>query len=141
MQTATQPIHDRWMSVPQRTQATRTSLESIEGISEDALITFYSVDWFNAVHQFRAEEADYLCQDGQFESTLDEHRAAVAQLIALGETLVLAIKKTGLVKGAKFSIEDVRAVIESLRETFRGVHGPHNHPAISKNILKALEAA
>jgi len=129
------------MGVPQRTQANRLWLERIKSIPRDMLLTFWSVDWFNSVNQFRSEETDFLCQDGHLEATLDSHRAAVAQLIAQGETLVMAIKSGTLVKDAGFTVDDILATIESLRETFKGVHGPHNHPLTNQKILAILEAA
>ena len=99
-----------------------------------------AMDWFNAVKEFRDVESKYLSQPGVFDLTLDEHRESVSNLIAFGEGLVLDIKKTGLVKDVSFSLEDVKATIESLRETFKGVHGPHNHPATNKAILDCLSA-
>jgi hypothetical protein len=141
MDTITEPTPRLWLGLSQRTQANRSWLERIKSIPQDMLLTFSSVDWFNSVNQFRTEETDFLCQDGRFEATLDSHRATVAQLIAQGETLVTAIKSASLVKDAGFTVDDIRATIESLRETFKGVHGPHNHPVTNEKILAILEAA
>ena len=141
MPTLTEQTSRLWMGVPQRTQANRSSLEQIKSIPPEMIITFWAVDWFNSVSQFRSEEADFLCQEGVFEANLDDHRAVVSQLIAQGETLVLGAKQSGLVKDSGFTLEDIRATIESLRETFRGAHGPHNHEVTNQRILGILEAA
>src|SRR5579872_1281924 len=142
MSTFTEPISRvSWESASRRTEANRASLAGIKSLPATAVVTFWAVDWFNAVTQFRNEEASFLCQDGQFEATLDDHRAVVSQLIFQGETLVLAARKCEIVKDAGFSIDDIRATIESLRETFRGVHGPHNHPVTNERLLAILEAA
>jgi hypothetical protein len=127
-----------WSGVPQRTEANRRSLEGLR-IPKNVLFTFLAIDWFNAVKQFRDAEAEHLCEAGKFESTLDEHSAAVSQLISQGENLALAIKKSGLIAGADFALEDIVATIGSLRETFRGVHGPHNHPKTNEAIMACLE--
>jgi hypothetical protein len=109
-------------------------------IPKNVLFTFLAIDWFNAVKQFRDAEAEYLCQSGKFETTLDEHRAAVSQLISQGESLALAIKRSGLISGADFALADVIATIGSLGDTFHGVHGPHNHPKTNEAIMACLEA-
>jgi len=141
METLIEQVSRFWMRLPQRTQANRLSLERIKSIPQNMVVTFWAVDWFNSVSQFRSEEADFLGQEGRFEAALDSHRATVSQLISQGETLALAAKQHGLVKDAGFTIEDIGATIEGLRETFRGVHGPHNHPVTNQRILNILEAA
>jgi hypothetical protein len=130
-----------WESAPARTDATRTALEAITGMPPDALLTFLCIDWFNGVEQFRTAEAINLSNEGSFEALLDFHRATIARLIYQGEGLVLLFQGRALVEGAKFTANDIRATIDSLRETFRGVNGPHNHPETNKKILAILEAA
>lgn len=130
-----------WESVSGRTEANRLSLAAIKGISPDVLMTFWGVDWLNGVEQFRKSEEIRLGQDGVFESTMHLHRALLAELIAQGETLVYGIRQNGIVPDAHFTLDDIRATIETLRETFQGVHGPHNHPETKKSILRILEAA
>jgi len=138
MKTRTPPSLS-WSGVPQRGEANRRSLEALH-IPQDVLFTVLAVDWFNAVKQFREAEADFLCEDGKFEAILEEHRAAIAQLISQGENLALAIKKSGLIVDAGFKLDDLKATVTSLHETFRGVHGPHNHPRTNEEILACLEA-
>jgi len=128
-----------WSGVPQRVEANRRSLEGLR-IPRNVLFTFLAIDWFNAVKQFRDAEAEYLCESGRFEKSLDEHRAAISQLISQGENVALAVKRSGLFAGVDFSLEDIQATVGSLRETFRGVHGPHNHPETNKAILACFEA-
>ena len=125
--------------MPQRSEANRRSLETLR-IPKNVLVTFLAIDWFNAVKQFREAEAEYLCEAGAFETALEEHRAAISQLIAQGENLALAVKKSGLLPGVEFSLEDITATLGSLRDTFRGAHGPHNHPKTNEAILAHLEA-
>ena len=109
-------------------------------IAKNVLATFLAIDWFNAVRQFRDLEEEYLCETGKFESTLDEHRAAISQLIAQGESVALAVKKSGLVSGADFGPDDITATVSLLRETFRGLYGPHNHPETNEAIMAGLDA-
>jgi hypothetical protein len=138
MKTMTAPSLS-WSGVPQRGEANRRSLEGLS-IPQDVLFTVLAVDWFNAVKQFREAEADFLCDEGIFEASLEEHRAAIAQLISQGENLALAVRKSGLIADAGFKLDDIRATVASLHETFRGVHGPHNHPKTNEAILALLEA-
>jgi hypothetical protein len=125
---------DLWSAIPQRTETNRLSLERLN-IPKQFAVTFFTIDWLSSVEQFRKEEQNFLDKDGEFESKLDEHRAVISQLIAQGEALLLAIKKDGLVEDAEFTREDVAATISLLRDTFRGVHGPHNHPEVNKGII------
>src|SRR6266436_3908456 len=119
MQQIIEPIIRTWRGVPERTEANRLALGRIKSIPREVVITFLATDWFNSVTQFRNEETDFLCQEGIFEAALDSHRAVVAELISQGEALVMAIKQFGVVSDAGFSIDDIRATIDSLRETFR----------------------
>jgi hypothetical protein len=112
-----------WMRATQRTEANRLTLEGIKSIPKTMIVTFWAVDWFNAVSQFRTEECNFLCEEGLFEANLDSHRAAITGLIFQGETLVLAAKQNGPVQDSGFTLDDIRAAIECLRETFRGVYG------------------
>jgi hypothetical protein len=131
---------DVWRGVAQRTEANRTSVGRIKDIDPKMAVTFLAIDWFNSVIQFRNEEADFL-ETGLFDQLLDTHRFMVATLIAQGELLTNEIKKHGLLQQADFTADDLRAAIDSLRETFRGVHGPHNHPQINESIRAMLETA
>jgi hypothetical protein len=128
-----------WSGVAQRTEANRSDVERLS-IDPKAAITFLAIDWFNAVAQFRNEEVALL-DSGRFDKFLDEHRLAVATCISQGERLAFGVKKQGLLQGAGFTAEDIRATIDSLRETQRGVHGPHNHPRTNENIRAILETA
>ena len=128
-----------WSGVPQRVEANRRSLEGLR-IPRNVLFTFLAIDWFNAVKQFRDAEAEYLCESGKFERALDEHRAAISQLISQGENVALAVKRSGLFAGVDFSLDDIKATVASLRDSFRGVHGPHNHSKTNEAILACLEA-
>jgi hypothetical protein len=141
MQTIDELSSPTWRWVPERTDLNRSSLGKIKSIPEEMVLTFWAVDWFSSVNQFRNEELHFLGEDGRFEATLDDHRAVVAQLIAQGETLVTRIKRSGMVNDSGFTIDDIRATIESLRETFRGVHGPHNHPETNARLRAILEPA
>ena len=141
MEQVIDPIARTWRGVPERTEANRLSLGRIKSIPREVALTFGVVDWFNSVNQFRNEETDFLCEEGTFEAALDSHRAVVAELIPQGEALVMAIRQIGVVPDAPFSIDDIRATIDSLRETFRGVHGPHNHPETNRSINAILAAA
>ncbi len=142
METAFESPTRAWLGVPQRTQANRNSLEQIKSIPAEVQNTFWAVDWFNSVNQFRMAETEYLSQgEEKFNELLVHHRVIVSELISQGETLVAAITMSGMAVDAGFSLDDLRATIESLRETFKGVHGPHNHPETHKAILSILEAA
>src|SRR5438034_11745919 len=97
-----------WSGVAQRSEANRRSIEGLP-IAINVLSTFLAIDSFNAVKQFRDVEAEYLCESGKFENTLDEHRAAISQLISQGENIALAAKKSGLAPGTEFSLGDIIA--------------------------------
>jgi hypothetical protein len=129
------------MDVPNRTEANRLSLERFTSIPKDAFVTFMAVDWFNSVQQFKVVETGVLQEQGKLEAVQGLHRAVVAELISQGEALAIHVQEHGLVSDADFTIDDVRATIDSLRETFRGAHGPHNHPKTNERILAILRAA
>lgn len=141
MEQVIEPASRIWRSVPERTESNRLSLGKIKSIPPEVAATFFAIDWFSSVNQFRNEELAFLSEDGAFAAAVDSHRATVAELISQGEALVLAIKQHGMVSDVPFGIDDIRATIDSLRETFRGVHGPHNHPETNKAITALLESA
>src|SRR5258706_6314327 len=141
MEQVIEPISRAWRGVPERTEANRLSLDKIKSIPANVALTFRAIDWFSSVNQFRSAETICLCEEGAFEANLDSHRAVIAELISQGESLVMGIKQVGVVPDAPFSVNDIRATIDSLRETFRGVHGPHNHPETNKSIAALFETA
>src|SRR5436190_11725381 len=89
--------------VSERTEATRVSVGRIKSIPPEVALTFFTIDWFSSVNEFRNEEADFLCEEGTFDAALDSHRATLAVLISQGESLVMSIKQNGVVSDAGFT--------------------------------------
>lgn len=118
--------------MPNRTEANRQLVERLK-IPPEAVVSFWAIDWFNSVKEFRDLETENV-----EETKSEEHRAAVSQLIAQGEGIVVTAKRTGLAEGVEFDLDDIRATVSLLKETLVGIHGPHNHPETNKRILEIL---
>lgn len=122
----------------------RQSLEWIdreEEMSPQSAIAIHASIWMVGVDAFREQE-DRALASGDYQQSLDEHRAVLSQLIADGEQIVLAAKQHNL-SGlpTDFTLDDLRATIESLRVTFHCQHGPKNPPAIDRLVDQLLNGA
>jgi hypothetical protein len=82
--------------------------------------------WLAEVEAFRQRE-ERLILDGKYDASLADHRVGLSDLIADGEAVVWAVKKFGMSAApVKFTVEDLRATLESLHTVFRCEHGPKN---------------
>jgi hypothetical protein len=101
--------------------------------------TIAAEGWLEKVEGFRqAEEA--LLVNGQYEEHLPEHRAFLADLIADGENILLAIKRIGMVESpTHVTPDDLQATLNSLHTTFRCEHGPKNSRKTNDLIAKLLD--
>ncbi|MBU6409053.1 MAG: hypothetical protein KGR98_01575 [Verrucomicrobia bacterium] len=97
--------------------------------------------WFLNVDAFRKLEEKFM-QSGKYGESLSDHRAMLANLIADGEALVAVINKNGLAMTAiKFTIEDIRATLNSLHEAFQCEHGEKNSPEMVQMIEGLFDGA
>jgi hypothetical protein len=92
--------------------------------------------WLTLVNEFRDLEEQFLI-NGQFESSLSDHRQRITELIAQGEKLVLRTKEHGLSQLLPIKVEDVEATVESLHITFRGQHR-NTLPSDRKKVISEL---
>ena len=96
--------------------------------------------WLLQVDAFREQEEEYLVS-GEYEAGLPDHRAMLSQIIANGEQVVFAGQKTGMVSTPSgFTLNDLKATLNSLHTTFRGEHGPKNSKKTSELIEHLLNA-
>jgi len=94
--------------------------------------------WLLQVDAFRKVEESFMLE-GKYETSLQDHRAALSTIIASGEQVVFAASKEGMFSTpAGFSVEDLRATLNSLHATFRCQHGPHNPPTTDQLIGQLL---
>ena len=90
--------------------------------------------WFLNVSAFRAKEEQYMAS-GEYDKNRPDHRAMLANLIADGETVVLAARKNGMAATpGNFTIEDMQATLNSLHEAFYCEHGEKNSPEMVQMI-------
>lgn len=80
--------------------------------------------WLAQVEAFREGEED-LMLSGKYESTLDDHRVFLSDMIANGEAIVVAVRREGMALKA-FTVDDLQATLDSLHTTFNCEHGPKN---------------
>lgn len=82
--------------------------------------------WLAEVEAFRQRE-ERLMLEGKYEASFPDHRVGLSDLIADGEAIVWAVNKAGMAETpVKFTMEDLRATLESLHIIFRCEHGPKN---------------
>src|SRR5262245_2724392 len=80
-------------------------------------IAINSTIWLERVDAFRAMEEDLLIR-GEYQRTLDEHRAVLAELIADGERIIFFAKNLGIEEfPSDFTLKDLQATLDSLHVT------------------------
>jgi hypothetical protein len=95
--------------------------------------------WLMGVEAFRELEAK-LIADGSHEKLLQEHRVLLSDIIAEGEKILGAVRKSGMTAEAvKFTVEDMEATLESLHITFRCEHGPKNSQKTNELIAQLFD--
>lgn len=96
--------------------------------------------WLLQVDAFREQEEKYLAS-GEYEVSLPDHRAMLSQIIANGEQVVFAVQESGMVSTPSgFTLNDLKATLNSLQTTFRGEHGRKNSRKTSALIERLLNA-
>ena len=96
--------------------------------------------WLSQVDAFRAQEETFLLS-GEYDASLPDHRARLSQINANGEQIVFAAQKSGLASTpAGFTLNDLKATLNSLHTTFRGEHGPKNSKRSGELIERLLKA-
>jgi hypothetical protein len=109
-------------------------METAQEVPPIVKITTAAVIWFLQVDSFRCQEADSMIAD-EYEKSLDEHRSVLSQITTNGEKIYLAAKQNNISKFLNnFTIEDIRATLESLRTTFICEHGEKNSPQVNAAI-------
>lgn len=118
-------------------------METSSEVSPSVKITTAAVLWFMQVDAFRRQEADaMLAESYENENALNEHRYVLSQITTNGEKIYLAAKQNGISAFLNdFTIEDIRATLESLRITFCCQHGEKNSPQVNTAIEGLLNAA
>lgn len=98
-----------------------------------------AVVWLLRVKDFREKEED-LMLSGEYQDTLPEHRMFLAALIARGEAIIFGVAKNGMDAAlAGFTLEDLKATLETLHTTFRCEHGPKNSQKTNALIEKLFD--
>jgi len=109
-------------------------METSDEVSPIVKITTAAVIWFLQVDSFRCQEADCMIA-GTYEDSLSEHRYVLSQITTTGEKIYLAATQNKIsVFLNNFTIEDIRATLESLRTTFNCQHGEKNSPQANAAI-------
>jgi hypothetical protein len=109
-------------------------METSQEVPPIVKITTAAVIWFLQVDSFRCQEADCMIKD-EYEKSLDEHRFILSQITTNGEKIYLAAKQNKIsVFLNNFTVEDIRATLESLRTTFICQHGEKNSPHVNAAI-------
>jgi hypothetical protein len=82
--------------------------------------------WFHKLHLFRRGEHQRIYHSTPTAEDLAIHKSLLLRLIADGEHLLLIAQQSGglIANSESIKIDDLRAGIESLRDTFRGLHQP-----------------
>ena len=116
-------------------------METSQEVPPIVKITTAAVIWFLQVDSFRCQEADSMMTDA-YDKSLSEHRYVLSQITTNGEKIYLAAQQNKIsVFLNNFTIEDIRATLESLRTTFNCQHGEKNSPRVNAAIEGLLNAA
>jgi hypothetical protein len=108
------------------------------GVGNDVKASIYASLWLLSVETFRNAEDESLVK-GKYEATLEDHRYALSALIARGEGVILAAKQNGLMPNAPFTVDDLKATLESLHDSFRGQHRKCNSEQTNKEIASLFD--
>jgi hypothetical protein len=140
--TATFPIESARFNIEaEELQRQMKWMDTSKEVSPTAAITTHAIIWFLQVDSFRKQEEEVLAK-GEYEKSLDEHRYILSQITSNGERIYLAAKQNKISKFLNdFTIEDIRATLESLRLTFQCQHGEKNSARINKEIGNLFSAA
>jgi hypothetical protein len=116
-------------------------METSQEVTPLVKITTAAVIWFLQVDILRCQEADGMI-DGGYENSLSEHRYALSQLATNGEKIYLAAQQNKIsVFLNNFTIEDIRATLETLHTTFICQHGEKNSSRVNAAIEGLFDAA
>lgn len=109
-------------------------MDTSNEVSPTVAITTHAIIWFLQVDSFRNQEEEALAA-AAYEKSLDEHRFVLSQITSVGEKLYLAAKQHHIAKFPNgFTIEDIRATLESLHFTFNCQHGERNSEKANQEI-------
>jgi hypothetical protein len=101
-------------------------METSKEVTPIVKITTAAVIWFLQVDNFRCQEADSMIA-GTYDKSLSEHRYVLSLITTNGEKIYLAAQQHGISTFLNnFTVEDIRATLESLRATFDCQHGERN---------------
>jgi len=118
MMTAPTMESPRFSLQADRLQQEMKWMETSQEVPPIVKITTAAVIWFLQVDSFRSQEADSMMTD-TYEKSLSEHRYVLSQITTNGEKIYLAAQQNKIsVFLNNFTIEDIRATLESLRTTF-----------------------
>jgi hypothetical protein len=93
--------------------------------------------WFLKIDAFRKLEEKDLAE-GHYEETLPIHRVVLSSLIADGEFVLFQVKAHGMAATpSNFTVEDIKATLSSLHETFQCAHGNKNSPEVNR-VLEGM---
>jgi hypothetical protein len=82
--------------------------------------------WFHKLRLFRKGEEQRIYQENPSADDLEIHKQLLRRLITDGEHLLLVVGQGGglTANPELIKVEDLKAAIESLHDTFRGMHEP-----------------
>jgi hypothetical protein len=105
------------------------------GLSVEFVNALKAAAWFVEVVAFRDVEESFVAEG--------THRAYLAELIAVGEGLILAARRQGIALGPEFffTLEDMEAALDSLHTTFRCEHGPKNSDKTNELIQRLFDGS
>lgn len=109
-------------------------------IPSKALLAFLIVNWAEEVITLRALELAAL-EQRTYEAQREEHKVEVARLIAEGERLLYAWRRSTHVPLNRFTPAHLETLLRSLRETDRFQFGPGLHPDRKAEILASFDAS
>jgi hypothetical protein len=140
--TATFPTESARFSIQaEKLQREMKWMDTSKEVPPTVAITTHAIIWFLQVDAFRKQEEEVLA-DGAYEKSLDEHRYSLSQITSNGERIYLAAKQNRISKFLNnFTIEDIRATLESLRLTFNCQHGEKNSEKLNKGIGNLFSGA
>jgi hypothetical protein len=120
------------------TVSTEQVQRALDWVPDAIKISVHASVWLLAVEVFHKQEDEALV-NGTYEAARDEHRVALADLIAKGEKIVLAAKRNGIDSEAPFKLKDLEATIESLHAAFHAEHRNSNSEETNREIAKLLD--
>lgn len=92
------------------------------------LWTFQAALWFQLLRVFREGEERCLRQGGSIDKGDQDHLEGLDLLINGGAEIIDRLQRYGIPRGAKFTLADLQAAVDGLRDTRAAAHFPSCTP-------------